>query len=106
MPAPGVAVLRAGSAEICLLEKPAGSRPSVNTEETRHHARHWTPVHMDFYVDDLQAALERVLEAGALNLDPAVAGNHLRQSLDPSGKSEESRITKKVTLVSYNSPYE
>ncbi|MBF0417268.1 MAG: hypothetical protein HQL86_03360 [Magnetococcales bacterium] len=39
-------------------------------------------------------------------LDPAVAGNHLRQTLDPYGKSEASLITDKVTSVSYNSPYE
>ncbi|MBF0417349.1 MAG: hypothetical protein HQL86_03765 [Magnetococcales bacterium] len=37
-------------------------------------------------------------------LDPAVAGNHLRQPLDPSGKPEKSIIANKETSVSYNSP--
>jgi predicted enzyme related to lactoylglutathione lyase len=64
-PIPGVAVLRAGSSEICLLEKQAGSRPSAATQETRHYERHWTPVHMDFHVDDFDAALARALDAGA-----------------------------------------
>lgn len=31
----------------------------------RGYARHWTPVHLDFVVDDLEAAVERALAAGA-----------------------------------------
>jgi predicted enzyme related to lactoylglutathione lyase len=64
-PVAGVAVLRAGDAEICLLEKPAGSKASTSTRETRRYERHWTPVHLDLHVDDLEAALARALEAGA-----------------------------------------
>jgi predicted enzyme related to lactoylglutathione lyase len=45
---------------VYLLAKPAGGavRP-------RDYARHWTPVHLDFTVDDLDAALARALAAGA-----------------------------------------
>ena len=64
-PAPGVVVLLAGDARICLLEKPAGSRPSPRASETRHYERHWTPVHLDIHVDDLGAALAKALDAGA-----------------------------------------
>ncbi|TBR12532.1 MAG: glyoxalase [Rugosibacter sp.] len=64
-PVPGVAVLRAGTAEICLLEKSAGSSPSICTQEKRHYERHWTPVHLDFHVDDVKASLAKALEAGA-----------------------------------------
>ena len=32
----------------------------------RDYARPWTPVHLDFCVDDLDAALKRALEAGAV----------------------------------------
>lgn len=64
-PIPGVAVLRAGTSEICLLEKAPGSLPSNHTKETRHYERHWTPVHMDLHVDDLKTALARALKAGA-----------------------------------------
>lgn len=64
-PVPGVVVLRAGASEICLLEKAAGSIPSVCTQEKRHYERHWTPVHLDFHVDDVKVALAKALEAGA-----------------------------------------
>jgi predicted enzyme related to lactoylglutathione lyase len=64
-PVPGVVVLAAGTSEICLLEKAPGSRPSRYTEEMRHYDRHWTPVHMDFHVDNLKTALKTALEAGA-----------------------------------------
>jgi len=46
-----------------LLEKPAGS--SAAADAVRRYDRHWTPVHFDVVVDDLDAALERVLAAGA-----------------------------------------
>jgi predicted enzyme related to lactoylglutathione lyase len=64
-PIPGLAVLRAGASEICLLEKAPGSIPSSHTKETRHYGRHWTPVHMDLHVDNLKSALARAIEAGA-----------------------------------------
>lgn len=64
-PLPGMAVLRAGDTEICLLEKAAGSVPSKHTQEVRRYQRHWTPVHLDLHVDDLESALAQALEAGA-----------------------------------------
>ena len=65
-PVPGVAVLRAGNMNVCLLEKRTGTRASTHTEETRHHQRHWTPVHLDIHVDNLEVALARALDAGAV----------------------------------------
>jgi predicted enzyme related to lactoylglutathione lyase len=65
VPVPGVVVLQAGNAEICLLEKHAGSQASNCTSEMRHYGRHWTPVHLDIHVDDFAAALSKALEAGA-----------------------------------------
>ena len=64
-PFPGMVVLDAGNARICVLEKGAGSRASSHTDETRHYERHWTPVHLDIHVDDLKATLAKALEAGA-----------------------------------------
>ncbi|MEP6939791.1 MAG: VOC family protein [Rudaea sp.] len=64
-PFPGVVVLQAGNAQICLLEKRAGSQPSPHTQEQRHYERHWTPVHLDIHVDDLDVALARAVDAGA-----------------------------------------
>jgi predicted enzyme related to lactoylglutathione lyase len=46
-----------------LLQKPAGSPGAADA--LRHYERHWTPVHLDVVVDDLEAALERALAAGA-----------------------------------------
>jgi predicted enzyme related to lactoylglutathione lyase len=46
-----------------LLEKPAGSPAAADA--VRRYDRHWTPVHLDVVVDDLDAALERALAAGA-----------------------------------------
>lgn len=64
-PVPGVVVLRAGASEICLLEKKPGSSPAPGIREGRHYGRHWTPVHMDFHVDDLRSTLAKAVEAGA-----------------------------------------
>jgi predicted enzyme related to lactoylglutathione lyase len=64
-PVPGVAVLQGLDVEVCLLEKRAGSRPSPNAVDRRRFERHWTPVHLDFHVDDPHAALERVEALGA-----------------------------------------
>jgi len=64
-PVPGVAVLKLGSATLCLLEKKEGSRPSPHTTDMRRYGRHWTPVHLDIHVPDLDAALARAISAGA-----------------------------------------
>jgi predicted enzyme related to lactoylglutathione lyase len=64
-PVPGVAVLEGPGLELCVLEKPAGSAPSPSTADRRTYERHWTPVHLDFHVDDLRGALERVEAHGA-----------------------------------------
>jgi predicted enzyme related to lactoylglutathione lyase len=53
------------SAPIYLLPKPAGSRASPQSEQRRHYARHWTAVHLDFVVSDIDAALARARAAGA-----------------------------------------
>jgi predicted enzyme related to lactoylglutathione lyase len=64
-PVPGVALLGAGDATLCLLAKPAGSKPSPHATDTRRYERHWTPIHLDFHVDDLAAAVDRAVAAGA-----------------------------------------
>jgi predicted enzyme related to lactoylglutathione lyase len=64
-PYPGVAVLAVDEVKITLLEKREFSKPSPNTTDLRRYERHWTPVHLDFHVADLKAALERARNAGA-----------------------------------------
>ena len=60
----GVELLGA-SAPIYLLVKAAGSRPCAHVETSRDYARHWTPVHLDLVVDDIERATARAIAAGA-----------------------------------------
>jgi predicted enzyme related to lactoylglutathione lyase len=64
-PHPGYAMLRSGETTIGLLAKPAGSSPAEGSSDVRRYERHWTPVHVDFRVDDFEATLERALANGA-----------------------------------------
>jgi predicted enzyme related to lactoylglutathione lyase len=51
-------------APLYLLRKQAGSVGAGMS--ARDYTRHWTPVHCDVVVDDLDAALARALAAGAI----------------------------------------
>jgi predicted enzyme related to lactoylglutathione lyase len=61
----GFVELLGGSSPIYLLQKQSGSETSSLSGERRDYARHWTPVHLDFVVDDLEMAITRALIAGA-----------------------------------------
>jgi predicted enzyme related to lactoylglutathione lyase len=61
----GAVELLGGPAPIYLLEKAAGSAALPGGRASRDYARHWTPVHLDFTVPDLAAALGQALAAGA-----------------------------------------
>jgi catechol 2,3-dioxygenase-like lactoylglutathione lyase family enzyme len=58
-------ILACGDSRIGIIEKPAGSKPAPGADGVRRYQRHWTPVHIDFHVDDFDAFLERALSAGA-----------------------------------------
>jgi len=64
-PYPGVVVLRAENVTVTLLEKREQTKPSPNTQDVRRYDRHWTPVHLDIHVDDVRAALDKAVKAGA-----------------------------------------
>jgi predicted enzyme related to lactoylglutathione lyase len=66
--------LLGSSAPIYLLVKPPGSAAFPGGESRRDYARHWTPVHLDFVVEDIDAAVQRALEAGAVLEAPVKAG--------------------------------
>lgn len=53
------------SSPLYLLNKAAGSLAYANASQQRGYNRHWTPVHLDFAVDDLDAAVQRAVAAGA-----------------------------------------
>jgi predicted enzyme related to lactoylglutathione lyase len=59
-------VLSAGNADIYLLKRESGSQSSPTSDSTRNFDRHWTPVHLDFGVDDVEKALAQVLELGGV----------------------------------------
>lgn len=72
---------------IYLLAKASGTQAGPATGERRRYARHWTPVHLDFVVPDLEAAVEVALSAGAtLETQPAThEWGRIVQLADPFG---------------------
>jgi predicted enzyme related to lactoylglutathione lyase len=62
---PDVVELLGARSPIYLLAKPAGTAASTVSTDRRTYRRHSTPVHLDFVVDDIAAALERARAAGA-----------------------------------------
>jgi lactoylglutathione lyase len=50
--------------KLYLLEKAAGTRGAG--DDVRRYSRHWSPVHLDVIVEDIDAALARALAAGAV----------------------------------------
>jgi predicted enzyme related to lactoylglutathione lyase len=58
--------LEGGPVPIDLLGRPKGTAANPGpAAPARDYRRHWTPVHLDFVVEDLDAALRRATEAGA-----------------------------------------
>jgi predicted enzyme related to lactoylglutathione lyase len=60
-----VAELKGASATLYLLQKAPGTGAVAQPPIARDYARHWTPVHFDLVVDDVDAAAARALAAGA-----------------------------------------
>jgi catechol 2,3-dioxygenase-like lactoylglutathione lyase family enzyme len=58
-------ILDCGGSQVGLIEKPAGTVPAKGSGDVRRYERHWTPVHIDFHLDDFEIALAKVLNAGA-----------------------------------------
>jgi predicted enzyme related to lactoylglutathione lyase len=59
-----VAELTGGSCVIYLLQNADGSDPGRGLAAPRRYSGHWTPVHIDFVVDDIEKAADRVVSAG------------------------------------------
>jgi predicted enzyme related to lactoylglutathione lyase len=71
-----VAELTGASSVLYLLQKPQ-----------RQYARHWTPVHIDFVVDDLEEAAKRAIAGGARQESKCVEwmGSRCSTFSDPFG---------------------
>ena len=63
-PFPTMAVLDANNVTVCMHEKAAGTQSSASGAEVRRYERHWTPVHLDIHVADLDAVLATVRSEG------------------------------------------
>ena len=50
---------------VYLIEQASGTEPFPEAAQRRSYRRHWTPLHLDLVVDDLDVALESALQAGA-----------------------------------------
>lgn len=57
--------LLGAEAPIYLLVARTGTPPFAGAQAVRDYGRHWTPVHLDLAVDDLESAVRRAEEAGA-----------------------------------------
>jgi catechol 2,3-dioxygenase-like lactoylglutathione lyase family enzyme len=62
---PDFTELIGAQAPIYLLLKADGTATDPSARGRRSYARHWTPLHLDFAVQDIDAALARALAAGA-----------------------------------------
>ena len=60
-----VAEMLGASSSIYLLARQPGSSAGSHVSQTRDYRRHWTPVHLDFVVEDIEAAIDKALLAGA-----------------------------------------
>jgi catechol 2,3-dioxygenase-like lactoylglutathione lyase family enzyme len=59
------AELLGASSPVDLLAKPPGTAAAPGCDARRDYQRHWTPVHLDFVVADIDAAVAQALAAGA-----------------------------------------
>jgi predicted enzyme related to lactoylglutathione lyase len=82
-----VAELTGASSVVYLLKKDAGSSASSGTSITRSYSRHWTPVHVDFVVEDVERAAVRAIHAGAVRESECVewSGSKCITLSDPFG---------------------
>lgn len=70
-----VAELTGASVVIYLLKKDTGSRVAHTLPQVRNYVRHWTPVHIDFVVDDIELAAARAVRAGAVRESECIEWN-------------------------------
>lgn len=72
-------------APVYLLTKQAGTQGAGG--DRRRYDRHWTPLHLDVVVDDVDAAVTRAVSAGAILEAPARDASYGRIAMlaDPFG---------------------
>jgi predicted enzyme related to lactoylglutathione lyase len=79
--------LLGSSAPIYLLVKAAGTAASSASPQRRSYGRHWTPIHLDFVVEEIESAVRQAVDAGA-QLESAISTQkwgRLALMVDPFG---------------------
>ena len=84
-PYPQMSVVSMGDVEIWLLEKPSGSHPLLGGGAIRSYERHWTPVHLDFRVEDFANTLDRVVDEQGTCESQGESGYRWAFCADPFG---------------------
>ena len=86
-PTKSMAILQTMNLDVYLLQKADGTQAYSKSGAQRTYSRHWTPVHLDFVVDDVAAAVARALAAGAIQEAPVenAAWGRLALMADPFG---------------------
>jgi predicted enzyme related to lactoylglutathione lyase len=84
--ASGVEML-GSSAPIYLLAKAPRTLASRSISQRRNYERHWTPVHIDFVVEEIETAVEIAIAAGAQLEEPVATHKWGKLALmaDPFG---------------------
>jgi len=82
-----VAEMHGAGVPVYLLETPAGPGATASGNAARDYGRHWTPVHLDFIVPDIDAAIATAVAAGAtLEAGPILhSWGYLATVADPFG---------------------
>ncbi|MCW5606077.1 MAG: VOC family protein [Burkholderiales bacterium] len=75
------------SVPIYLLARPSDTPAADTVSQRRDYGRHWTPVHLDFVVDDIGSAVQNAVAAGAQLEQPITMHKWGRLALmaDPFG---------------------
>ena len=84
--ASGVEML-GGPTPLYLLVKQPKTAAAQTTAQRREYGRHWTPLHLDFVVADIESAVRKALDAGASLEKPVIVANWGKLALmaDPFG---------------------
>lgn len=79
--------LLGGPVPIHLLTKAPGTPAAVSSTQRRDYRRHWTPIHLDFVVADMEHAVHQAVAAGASLARPVDTNDWRKLALmaDPFG---------------------
>jgi predicted enzyme related to lactoylglutathione lyase len=84
------------SAPIYLLVKAPGTPASSASSQRRSYERHWTPVHLDFVVEEIEPAVANAISGGAQLEKPIVTlkwGRNRRVNMTPQPPNEAFQAT-------------